>query len=53
MTPAAIFSHLRRIVGPEIQRYNLVLFGRMLANRRDIIHKKTNKGTGYLVVMRK
>lgn len=53
MTPAAIFSHLRRIVGPEIQRYSLILFGRMLANRRDIIHKKTNKGTGYLVVMRK
>lgn len=52
MTPAAIFAHLRSIVGPQINRYNLILFGRMLANRRDIIRKKTNKGTGYLVVMR-
>lgn len=52
MTPAAIFAQLRAIVGPQINRYNLVLFGRMLANRKDIIRKRMKNGTGYLVVLR-
>lgn len=53
MTPAAIFAHLRNIIGPQINHYNLVSFGRMLANRKDIIHKRTSKGMGYLIAINK
>lgn len=50
MTTAAIFDYLKQKIGSSIKAHSIIGFGRMLANRPDIIRRRTKKGFVYLVV---
>jgi len=53
MTTAAIFDYLKHKIGSSVKADSLLRFGRILANRSDIIRRRVSKGTVYLVVIKK
>jgi hypothetical protein len=53
MTSSAIFAHIKKMAGCDLRLSSLSHFGRALSNRTEIMRKRTNKGTEYLVKRRK
>lgn len=53
MTASAIFAHIKKMAGSDLRLSSLSHFGRALSNRTEIMRKRTNKGTEYLVKRRK
>ena len=53
LTASAIFAHIKKVAGGDLRLNSLNHFGRMLSNNSKIQRKRSNKGTEYLVKLRK
>ena len=53
LTTSAIFAHIKKVAGSDLRLNSLNHFGRMLSNNSKIQRKRSNKGTEYLVKLRK
>ena len=49
MTTAAIFTELKKMAGADLKMNTLIAFGRMLTNMSGLQHRRSNRGTEYLV----
>ena len=53
LTASAIFAHIKKMAGGDLRLSSLSHFGRVLSNRSEIMRRRSNKGTEYLVKLRK
>jgi hypothetical protein len=49
MTTAAIFSEVKKVAGSDIKLSTLNSFGRLLTNLPELQHRRSRRGTEYLV----